>query len=749
MKGVVEWAQEKKVKEDKIKLNISNDIKGVVLITISILMMFSIYTHESLGIFGTAIKKTLFFMIGIGAFLLPVIILLLGLVYIVKKGFVTCSKKFLGIILFYINSLLLTEMIVYDNHYLGEFLNGFKNIYYSKSIIHGGIISFILDFPLYKLFGETGCYIIFIGIYLISILLFLNNSLYEILKNKKDKKVKDKPVISVKAEELNLDKEEFIKNLNSKIKILDYMKKEAAEEEKEKQININDYYKPSDEKDSNEEIVSTLEKEIKESSENKKLAYEFPQVDLLNKNNLVQLNKEDKKELLTNAKVLESTLESFGVSAKVIQVSKGPSVTRFELQPKTGVKVSKIVNLADDIALNLASRGVRIEAPIPGKAAVGIEVPNKDLMPVYLREVIESDEFINSKDRIAFAMGKDIGGNCVVSDLSKTPHLLIAGATGSGKSVCLNTLIIGILYKYMPEEVKLLMIDPKVVELSVFNGIPHLLVPVVTDPKKAAGALYWAVNEMTKRYKLFADNNVRNIEGYNELLSKGIIKEKLPLIVIIIDELADLMMVCPNEVEDYIARLSQMARAAGMHLVIATQRPSVDVITGVIKANIPSRISFAVSSSIDSRTILDSSGAEKLLGKGDMLFMPVGESKAVRIQGAFITEEEVEKVVGFIKAQDNTAEYKNELIEQLESSDSPEESPDGDALLEEAVRIVINADQASTSLLQRRLRIGYNRASRIIDELEDRGFISGRDGSKPRQVLITENEFVNYFHGND
>jgi DNA segregation ATPase FtsK/SpoIIIE, S-DNA-T family len=743
-------ARKKIVKEEKFKLNISNDIKGVILITISFLMMFSIYTHESLGLFGAAIKNALFYMIGIGSYLLPVIIFLLGLAYIVKKGRVACSKKFFGIILFYINSLLLAEMIIYDKHYGGSFLNGFKNIYHSGSIIHGGIVSYILDYPLYKLFGKTGCYIIFTGIYIIAILLFLNNSLYEIIKSKKDKRAKNKTIAGEKAEDQNLNKEEFIKNLNSKIKILDYMKKDESQE-KGKQININDYYKPSEEKDANEEIVSTLEKEIKETSENKKLTYEFPQVDLLNKNTQVILNKEDKKELLTNAKILENTLESFGVSAKVIQVSKGPSVTRFELQPQTGVKVSKIVNLADDIALNLASGEVRIEAPIPGKAAVGIEVPNKDLMPVYLREVIESEEYINAKAKIAFAMGKDIGGNCVVSDLTKTPHLLIAGATGSGKSVCLNTLIIGILYKYLPEQVKLLMIDPKVVELSVFNGIPHLLVPVVTDPKKAAGALYWAVNEMTKRYKLFAENNVRNIEGYNDLLEKGVIKEKLPLIVIIIDELADLMMVCPNEVEDYIARLSQMARAAGMHLVIATQRPSVDVITGVIKANIPSRISFAVSSSIDSRTILDSSGAEKLLGKGDMLFMPVGESKATRIQGAFITEEEVEKVVGFIKKQDNNAEYKDELIEQMENSDDSQDSDDEDqdSLLEEAVRIIINADQASTSLLQRRLRVGYNRASRIIDEMEDKGFISGRDGSKPRQVLITENEFLNYFHNND
>lgn len=744
-------------KESLVKLNISNDIKGVILITIAFLIMFSIYTNTSLGFFGATIKRVLILLIGVGAFALPFIIFVLGLAYIVKKGKVALTKKFFAIILFYVNTLLLVELIVYSNHYKGSFIEGFNNIYIYKSLIHGGVISYILDYPLYMLFGSTGCYIIFIGIFLISILLFLNDSIMEIIKRKLPIRENKKDKI-IKKEEPNVNKDEFIKNLNSKIKILDYMKKDEPIDNNIKQLSIHDY--ASDGKNegiseakkesliNGDEIVSTLEKEIKEN-EVIKVVYEFPGIDLLNKNNLIQLNKEDKKELLVSAKLLESTLESFGVSAKVIQVAKGPSVTRFELQPQTGVKVSKIVNLGDDIALNLACGGVRIEAPIPGKAAVGIEVPNKELMPVYLREVLDAEEFKLTKAKIAFAMGKDIGGNAVVSDLSKTPHLLIAGATGSGKSVCLNTLIIGILYKYSPEEVKVLMIDPKVVELSVYNGIPHLLVPVVTDPKKAAGALFWAVNEMTKRYKTFAENNVRNIDGYNELFNKGLIEKKLPLIVIIIDELADLMMVCPNEVEDYIARLSQMARAAGMHLVIATQRPSVDVITGVIKANIPSRISFAVSSSIDSRTILDSSGAEKLLGKGDMLYMPVGESKATRIQGAYISEEEVEKVVNFIKKQDNDTEYKSDLIEQLEETEDDDEKEAEDELLEEAVRIVINADQASTSLLQRRLRIGYNRASRIIDEMEDKGFISGRDGSKPRQVLVTEGEFVNYFHRNN
>ncbi len=435
---------------------------------------------------------------------------------------------------------------------------------------------------------------------------------------------------------------------------------------------------------------------------------------------------------------------------KLLKLPKVPSVTRFELQPSPGVKVSKIVNLSDDIALGLAASGIRIEAPIPGKAAVGIEVPNRKQTAVFLREVLENEEFIESKKKLAFALGKDISGKCVVGDLSKMPHTLIAGATGSGKSVCINSLIISILYKYNPNEVKLLMVDPKVVELNVYNGIPHLLIPVVTDPKKAAAALNWAVNEMTKRYKLFADMGVRNMESYNELYNKGIIEQKLPYIVIIVDELADLMMVCPNDVEDYIGRLAQMARAAGMHLVIATQRPSVDVITGVIKANIPSRISFAVSSQIDSRTILDSSGAEKLLGKGDMLYYPVGESKPLRVQGCFISEEEVEQVISFIKSeQGEGTSYEEDIIEHINSaadsssSGSHDGNDDVDELLNDAINIVVEFQQASTSFIQRKLRVGFNRASRIMDELEERNIISEKDGSRPRQVLVTKEQLLN------
>lgn len=441
------------------------------------------------------------------------------------------------------------------------------------------------------------------------------------------------------------------------------------------------------------------------------------------------------------ANKLIDTLASFGVGAKVLDVSRGPSVTRYELQPNAGVKVSKIVGLSDDIALNLAATGVRIEAPIPGKAAVGIEVPNKEVTPVLLRDVIESDEFQNHPSKLAFAVGKDVAGRTVVGDIARMPHMLIAGATGSGKSVCINTLIASILYKASPREVKLLMVDPKVVELGIYNGIPHLLIPVVTDPKKAAGALNWAVVEMTTRYKLFADNNVRDLKGYNSLMEERR-EDILPQIVIIIDELADLMMVAANDVEDCICRLAQMARAAGMHLVIATQRPSVDVITGVIKANIPSRISFAVSSQIDSRTILDMAGAEKLLGRGDMLYNPIGEPKPVRVQGGFISDKEVEAIVSTIK-ENFQSEYDQEILEKINSQSEQQQhdAGDDDNLLPQVIEMVLEYGQASASLIQRKFKVGYSRAARIMDQMESWGVVGPAEGSKPRQLLITRQEW--------
>ena len=469
--------------------------------------------------------------------------------------------------------------------------------------------------------------------------------------------------------------------------------------------------------------------------------YIYPPITLLGKDPQTG-NGGNRSELFENARKLETTLKSFGVDAKVIQISKGPTVTRYELSPSQGVKVSKIVNLADDIALNLAASGIRIEAPIPGKAAVGIEVPNKETQSVYMRTLLESDAFKQHPSKLAFALGQDIAGNPVVTDIAKMPHLLIAGATGSGKSVCINTLITSILYKADPKEVKLLLVDPKVVELSVYNGIPHLLIPVVTDPKKAASALNWAVREMLQRYNDFAAHGVRDIKGFNKMMEeKGDEKGKMPQIVIIIDELADLMMAAPGEVEDAICRLAQMARAAGMHLIIATQRPSVDVITGVIKANIPSRLAFAVSSGIDSRTILDMVGAEKLLGKGDMLFYPSGQSKPSRLQGAFVTDQEVEAIVDFLK-KSSKPYYTQETIDQITAAGKVGgAAEDSDEFFSQAVDLILEKEKASVSMLQRQFRIGYNRAARLMDDLERQGIVGPEEGSKPRKVLITKSEW--------
>ena len=465
--------------------------------------------------------------------------------------------------------------------------------------------------------------------------------------------------------------------------------------------------------------------------------YKIPSVNLLNKIDK-RADDNSKKKVLKNASLLEKTLADFGVEAKVNQVTVGPTITRYEIQPSPGVKVSKIVNLTDDIALSLAARSIRMEAPIPGKSAIGIEVPNETPLMVGLREVFESEEFKKFDSPLAMALGKDISGKPVIGDIGKMPHLLIAGSTGSGKSVCVNTLISSILYKARPDEVKLLLIDPKVVELANYNGIPHLLIPVVTDPKKAANALNWAVVEMNKRYKMFAENGVKDITSYNEKC-----EEKLPKIVIIIDELADLMMASANDVEDYICRLAQMARAAGMHLIVATQRPSVDVITGVIKANIPSRIAFAVSSQTDSRTILDMGGAEKLLGKGDMLFYPLGASKPVRLQGAFISENESQNVIDFVKSQvKEEVKYEENIMDTI-SKVNMEKSSDEDELLSEAIEFVVESGQGSASMLQRKFKIGFNRAARLIDSMEERGIVGPNEGSKPRKVLMSKQDLQN------
>lgn len=499
---------------------------------------------------------------------------------------------------------------------------------------------------------------------------------------------------------------------------------------------------------------------VAENAAKPKKAYSFPPMNLLKRGK--KTSGESDAHLRETAMKLQQILQNFGVNVTVTNVSCGPSVTRYELQPEMGVKVSKIVGLTDDIKLNLAAADIRIEAPIPGKAAVGIEVPNKENSAVMLRDLLETPEFKNSASKISFAAGKDIAGQTVVTDIAKMPHVLIAGATGSGKSVCINTLIMSILYKASPEEVKLIMIDPKVVELSVYNGIPHLMIPVVTDPKKAAGALNWAVAEMDRRYREFAQYGVRDMKGYNEKISSmpevdGVKLSAMPQIVIIVDELADLMMVAPGDVEGAICRLAQLARAAGLHLVVATQRPSVNVITGLIKANMPSRIAFSVSSGVDSRTIIDMNGAEKLLGKGDMLFYPSGYQKPARVQGAFVTDQEVQSVVEYLKNHNGDAFYDEEVANHVNTSEpggglpgmiSGEGGDDRDSYFVEAGRLIIDKDKASIGMLQRAFKIGFNRAARIMDQLCEAGVVGGEEGTKPRKVLMSPEEFEQYVNDN-
>lgn len=773
----------KKKKEDKLNV----DIIGIIYIATGILLGIAIYTSLA-GVLSSLSQKIAYAIIGVGEYTIPIYLIYFGFQYIKTRGNIIFNKNFFGITLLVVIIMLTCGIINIQNlDDVNSFFENSKLIISNNNIIHGGIVAYLICYPLYKFIGILGSYILLFTFSVIAIILIFDITLYDLgikfvnkgekLKKIRKEKTKEKSkILDIKEDsnfinvvdktsENSMSKEDFLSGVDKKIKILDFMKnsneslpeKQDFKQEAAPDIQIDNFLdqvtenhaRKKEKLDNN--VKDVINKEIEEKLLEGKAEKEYrhPSLELLKLNMNTKLKSSDKKELIENANKLEEILSNFGVDAKVTQVTKGPSVTRFELQPSPGVKVSKIVNLSDDIALGLAASGIRIEAPIPGKAAVGIEVPNGKQTPVFLREVLENDEFINSSKKLAFALGKDISGKCVVGDLSKMPHTLIAGATGSGKSVCINSLIISLLYKYTPEQVKLLMVDPKVVELNVYNGIPHLLIPVVTDPKKAAAALNWAVNEMTNRYKLFADSGVRNMESYNDLFDKGIIEQKLPYIVIIVDELADLMMVCPNDVEDYIGRLAQMARAAGMHLVIATQRPSVDVITGVIKANIPSRISFAVSSQIDSRTILDGSGAEKLLGKGDMLYYPVGESKPLRVQGCFISEEEVEQVVSFIKSeQGEEIAYEEDIIEhinnaaEIKSSNNDEES-DVDELLNEAINAVVEYEQASTSFLQRKFRIGFNRASRIMDQLEERGIISEKDGSRPRKVLITRQQLLN------
>lgn len=756
------------------RMETRKNISIVMLIILSILLAVLIYGKT--GYIGENLTPILGGMIGIIKFAIPVGAFVIA-ISIASDKKELASTKLIELLVF-LTCLASIFSIYQISQNTMDIKDSFsKNIKIAYELgsknIGGGVLGAILGIPLTNMLGVAGAVIVSVGISIIILVFILGIPVSEIIENYiedfKERKQERKQEIkeyreqeyeqrkqkrSQRQKKVDLSKEEIaddqIKiNLNdngSKLKKYDHSednleplisKKDTAD-----YIENNLFKKEEEKKEEKTREVLTLEHAISVEDEN----YEFPPTSLLKQGKEMVL-KGGKKALTDTAAKLQKTLYSFGVTAKVENVSVGPAITRYELKPAEGVRVSKIANLADDIALNLAAESIRIEAPIPGKQAVGIEIPNKENEIVHLRDILESDKFENAKSKLTMALGKDVAGECVVADIAKMPHVLIAGSTGSGKSVCINTLISSLIYKAKPSEVKLVMVDPKIVELSVYNGIPHLLIPVVTDPKKAAGALAWAVQEMENRYNLFASKGVRDLKGYNETIENNSDEENgtLPQIVIIIDELADLMMVAAKDVEDSICRLAQKARAAGMHLVIATQRPSVDVITGLIKANVPSRIAFAVSSQVDSRTILDMAGAEKLLGKGDMLFYPAGASKPTRIQGAFIDDKEVEKIVDFIKSN-GTATYSDEILESIEKANTNEKEvkdsdisdDENDPLLDEAIKTVIETQQASTSFIQRRFKVGYARAGRIIDQMEERGVISGYQGSKPREVLISK-----------
>ncbi len=701
-----------------------HELFGITMFTGGLLALISLL-GLNVGPLGVFIAKMLKYTFGIGAVAVPLVFLIVGLKYIVAKSPIVYSIKFWGLLLLYF-------MILAVYHHVKIPVG--QEIMPDSLASGGGFTGGFLLFSLRKLLGVHGSIIVLSAILLCSVLMTTTWSLAAALLSAKDKAVESltsaREAIAASAETIFTEQEEPKRQPSFYDQQRDDKPEFTVQIPKKETTTTKNNYSAVVEQQEPESFVMDGP-----TVGDANATYGLPPVSILKKPNRPRISKVP-KEVADNARILEQTLDSFGVSARVINTCQGPTVTRYELEPAPGVKVSKIVNLSDDLSLKLASSGVRIEAPIPGKAAIGIEVPNKELSGVALREVLETDEFQRSSSGLTVALGKDIAGQPIVADLAKMPHLLVAGATGSGKSVCINTLITSVLFKARPDEVKLVLIDPKMVELSNYNGIPHLLTPVVTDAKKAASALNWAVQEMERRYEVFATSGVRDIARYNDLHNDG----RLPLILIIIDELADLMMVAPVDVEDAICRLAQKARAAGLHLVLATQRPSVDVITGTIKANVPSRISFAVSSQVDSRTILDTAGAEKLLGKGDMLFYPVGASKPLRVQGAFIADGEVEDLVNYIKEQAEP-EY-NDGITSVETGNSSKEDQSHfeDELLEEAVRMVLETGQASVSMLQRKFRIGYTRAARLIDTMEEMKIVGPNIGSKARDIIMTSEQ---------
>ncbi len=783
-----------------------------IVLAVSVVLLISNFGVG--GSVGNAISSFFFGLVGLVCYPLP-IFLFLGVAFVIaNKRNPRAYRKMAGFVLLFLAVCLFLQLVTEGAVYERDFM-----AYYRVSAEYktgGGLLGGALSRLLVQAFGTVGTYVITVIAMVISFVLITQKSMFDMIKKfsrkmyrraaerkalrqeelkarqeeqaekeqqqERRKKRKERTEDFLKETEVNEPEQEIKRKKEPKAS-----RKKAKEQEVSGDILLDEPFVPENAFPIHraEELVQDLEEivpppeEEKETSKKNprsskaeieqgihevseeialkeaevKKAYEFPPMELLKKGK--QTGGDSDTHLRETAGKLQETLHNFGVNVSITNVSCGPTVTRYELQPEQGVKVSKIVGLTDDIKLNLAATDIRIEAPIPGKAAVGIEVPNENNSTVMLRDLLQSEAFSSCKSKLAFAAGKDIAGKPVITDIAKMPHLLIAGATGSGKSVCINTIIISLLYKASPDDVKLIMIDPKVVELSVYNGIPHLFIPVVTDPKKAAGALNWAVAEMTDRYNKFAQYNVRDLKGYNaKVESISNIEDenkpkKLPQIVIIVDELADLMMVAPGEVEDSICRLAQLARAAGIHLIIATQRPSVNVITGLIKANMPSRIAFSVSSGVDSRTILDMNGAEKLLGKGDMLFYPQGYQKPARVQGVFVSDQEVGAVVDFLSKQNPTAEYDKEIQEKIEAvkettTAGADTANDRDVYFADAGKFIIEKDKASIGMLQRVFKIGFNRAARIMDQLYEAGVVGDEEGTKPRKVLMSMEEFEQY-----
>ena len=759
------------------------------------------------GVVGTAVSSFLFGLFGLIAYVFPIILIVSTFFAISNRGNMFAIVKLVASIMFAVFLCVFFSLVSSGGTIMFP-LEAFEYGFYDKA--GGGIVGGGIAYLLCEGFGVAGAYIIDIIILIVSLVLITEKSALKKMRDGGQKVYESAKEGSERYQEFKkaqAEERERMRRMDNKVSGVSADTKitevetsysdelselhdgqleipDIREERKTKLHSMEEFAGPNivgdfvDEEPQIQEEPVVVEhstrktrasiEEIEKAVDNvaneiiaeqleKQRPYVFPPMNLLKPGDNKRAGN-TQAQLRETAQKLEQTLKTFGVNVTVTDISCGPSVTRYEIQPEMGVKVSKIVNLADDIKLNLAASDIRIEAPIPGKAAVGIEVPNKENVMVSFRDLLESKEFTESQSKITFAVGKDISGQTKVADIAKMPHMLIAGATGSGKSVCINTIIMSILYKADPKDVKLIMIDPKVVELSVYNGIPHLMIPVVTDPKKAAGALHWAVAEMTERYQKFAEIGVRDIHGYNSRVDSISVPEgqerpqKMPQIVIIVDELADLMMVASNDVEEAICRLAQLARACGIHLIIATQRPSVNVITGLIKANMPSRIAFAVTSGVDSRTILDMNGAEKLLGKGDMLFNPQGVPKPIRVQGAFVSDKEVADVVRFITENNGAAAYSADVQQKLESMESSNNNAvsisdmdgggDGrDSYFMEAAKIIIDKEKASIGMLQRYLKVGFNRAARIMDQLEEAGIVGPEEGTKPRKVLMSPEEF--------